>query len=185
MKKKRYCFPIAKCKIVFLENVFLHKNLKLTRAHSKSTASRMSSWCPMRVTPSSSSSWWVMRNNWSPAIISLSKFLIYCCRQSSRPEADKKYINKSVPFLLLNTMLLLDTLMSISRITRFAKLLKYTLVKSCLSSPLYLMPYIFRRAGISTITVYNFKLLLLQPCWCLFSYGYQSHSCCMTKYVWF
>lgn len=60
--------------------------LGLTRAQSKSTASRMSSWWPILDTPKSSSSWWVIRSSWSPPTFSLSKVLMYCCRQSSRPE---------------------------------------------------------------------------------------------------
>lgn len=58
---------------------------RLTRAHSRSTASRMSSWCPILDTPRSSSSWWVIRSSWSPPTFSLSKVLMYCWRQSSRP----------------------------------------------------------------------------------------------------
>lgn len=58
----------------------------LTRAQRRSTASRMSSWCPILVTPSSSSSWWVMCSSCSPPICSRSKFFTYCWRQSSRPD---------------------------------------------------------------------------------------------------
>lgn len=58
----------------------------LTRAQRRSTASRMSSWCPILVTPSSSSSWWVMCSSCSPPICSRSKLFTYCWRQSSRPE---------------------------------------------------------------------------------------------------
>lgn len=46
----------------------------------------MSSWWPILDTPKSSSSWWVIRNSWSPPTFSLSKVLMYCCRQSSSPE---------------------------------------------------------------------------------------------------
>lgn len=60
--------------------------LGLTRAQSKSTASSISSWCPILDTPKSSSSWWVIRSSWSPPTFSFSKVLMYCCRQSSRPE---------------------------------------------------------------------------------------------------
>lgn len=59
--------------------------LGLTRAHSKSTASSMSSWWPILDTPKSSSSWWVIRSSWSPPTFSLSKVLMYCWRQSSKP----------------------------------------------------------------------------------------------------
>lgn len=59
--------------------------LELTRAQSKSTASSMSSWWPILDTPKSSSSWWVIRSSWSPPTFSLSKVLMYCWRQSSRP----------------------------------------------------------------------------------------------------
>lgn len=62
-----------------------HQFFVLTSAHRRSTASKISSWWPMRLTPRSSSSWCVMRSSWSPLIFSLSKFLIYCCKQSSRP----------------------------------------------------------------------------------------------------
>lgn len=58
----------------------------LTRAQRRSTASRMSSWCPILVTPNSSSSWWVMCSSCSPPICSRSKFFTYCWRQSSRPD---------------------------------------------------------------------------------------------------
>lgn len=60
--------------------------LGLTRAQSKSTASRTSSWWPILDTPKSSSSWWVIRSSLSPPTFSLSKVLMYCCRQSSSPE---------------------------------------------------------------------------------------------------
>lgn len=63
------------------------EHFRLTKAQSRSTASRMSSWWPIRDTPKSSSSWWVIRRSWSPPTFSLSKFLMYCCRQSSRPGA--------------------------------------------------------------------------------------------------
>lgn len=63
----------------------LDGDLELTRAQSKSTASSMSSWWPILDTPKSSSSWWVIRNSWSPPTFSLSKVLMYCWRQSSRP----------------------------------------------------------------------------------------------------
>lgn len=59
--------------------------LELTRAQSKSTASSTSSWWPILDTPKSSSSWWVIRSSWSPPTFSLSKVLMYCWRQSSRP----------------------------------------------------------------------------------------------------
>lgn len=62
-----------------------HGKLELTRAQSKSTASSMSSWWPILDTPKSSSSWWVIRSSWSPPTFSLSKVLMYCWRQSSRP----------------------------------------------------------------------------------------------------
>lgn len=63
----------------------LDGHLELTRAQSKSTASSISSWWPILDTPKSSSSWWVIRNSWSPPTSSLSKVLMYCWRQSSRP----------------------------------------------------------------------------------------------------
>lgn len=69
---------------------------KFTNAQSKSTASRISSWWPIRVTPRSSNSWWVIRSSWSPLIFSLSKFLIYCCRQSSRPMRRKERKEKKL-----------------------------------------------------------------------------------------
>ncbi len=57
----------------------------LTSAQSRSTASRMSSWWPIRETPRSSSSWWVILNSCSPPTFSCSKFLMYCSKQSSKP----------------------------------------------------------------------------------------------------
>lgn len=65
---------------------------KLTRAQSKSTASRMSSWCPMRETPSSSSSAWLILSSRSPQTPPRSKTHTYCCKQSSRPAIDKHII---------------------------------------------------------------------------------------------
>lgn len=56
-----------------------------TRAQSRSTASRMSSWCPMRETPSSSSSAWLILSSRSPHTGARSNTQMYCCRQSSRP----------------------------------------------------------------------------------------------------
>lgn len=58
---------------------------KLTRAQSKSTASRMSSWCPMRETPRSSSSAWLILSSLSPHTPPRSNTHTYCCKQSSRP----------------------------------------------------------------------------------------------------
>lgn len=69
--------------------------LGLTRAQSKSTASSMSSWWPILDTPKSSSSWWVIRSSWSPPTFSLSKVLMYCCRQSSRPEGNTQHDRKT------------------------------------------------------------------------------------------
>lgn len=74
----------------FEEAVQSSGKLGLTRAQSKSTASSMSSWWPILDTPKSSSSWWVIRSSWSPPTFSLSKVLMYCCRQSSRPEGWQK-----------------------------------------------------------------------------------------------
>lgn len=70
------------------------RGLGLTRAQSRSTASRMSSWCPMRDTPRSSSSWWVMRRSWSPSTFSVSNVWVYCCKQSSRPAGWTTNTNK-------------------------------------------------------------------------------------------
>ena len=61
---------------------------RLTRAQSKSTASRMSSWCPMRETPSSSSSAWLILSSLSPHTPPRSNTHTYCCKQSSRPAAN-------------------------------------------------------------------------------------------------
>lgn len=62
----------------------------------------MSSWCPILVTPSSSSSWWVMCSSCSPPICSRSKLFTYCWRQSSRPEETRgRWKLAKVDFYLL------------------------------------------------------------------------------------
>lgn len=58
---------------------------ELTSAQRRSTASNTSSWCPIRVTPSSSRSWWEICSSCSPFIFSRSNLWTYCCRQSSNP----------------------------------------------------------------------------------------------------
>lgn len=62
----------------------------LTRAQSRSTASRTSSWCPIRDTPSSSRSWWEIFSSCSPLIFSRSKLWMYCWRLSSSPRKKKR-----------------------------------------------------------------------------------------------
>lgn len=63
----------------------------LTKAQSRSTASRISSWWPTRVIVSSSRSWWEIFRSCSPLIFSLSKLGTYCWRLSSSPETDRKW----------------------------------------------------------------------------------------------
>lgn len=64
--------------------------LKRTRAQRRSTASRISSWWPTRLTASSSRSWWEIFNSCWPSIFSFSKFGMYCWRLSSSPERNRE-----------------------------------------------------------------------------------------------
>lgn len=61
-----------------------------TKAQRRSTASRMSSWWPTRLTESSSRSWWEIFNSCWPSIFSFSKLVMYCWRLSSSPERDRE-----------------------------------------------------------------------------------------------
>lgn len=66
---------------------------ELTSAQRRSTASNTSSWCPIRVTPSSSRSWWEICSSCSPFIFSRSNLWTYCCRQSSNPTKKAKKVH--------------------------------------------------------------------------------------------
>lgn len=61
-----------------------------TRAQRRSTASRMSSWWPTRLTASSFRSWWEIFNSCWPSIFSFSKFGMYCWILSSSPDRDRE-----------------------------------------------------------------------------------------------
>lgn len=67
-----------------------HVAMIQTRAQRRSTASRMSSWWPTRLTVSSSRSWWEIFNSCWPSIFSFSKFGTYCWRLSSSPDRDRE-----------------------------------------------------------------------------------------------
>lgn len=66
------------------QGITTHKfSLSLTREHSFSTASSMSSWCPILWTPKFSRSWEV---NWSSSRPDkCHSDTVYCCRGASRP----------------------------------------------------------------------------------------------------
>lgn len=66
----------------------------LTNAQRRSTASRISSWCPTRVTASSSRSWCEIFRSCSPSIFSLSKLETYCWRLSSSPDRQTESENE-------------------------------------------------------------------------------------------
>lgn len=61
----------------------------LTRAQSRSQASRRSSWCPTLNTPRDSRSWWDIFSSLSPSTCCRWKDGAYCCRLSSRPEGQR------------------------------------------------------------------------------------------------
>lgn len=79
---RHHCYPL-------IFTYWISRDL-LTRAHSRSTASSTSSWCPILATPSSSRSWCVIFSSCSPLIFSRSKLLTYCWRLSSKPENTRR-----------------------------------------------------------------------------------------------
>lgn len=90
LTSRLFCFCGRPLCFLFGVQIQRRTETLLTRAQSRSTASRTNSWCPTRITPRESSSWWDMRSSFSPSTRCCWKDGMYCCRLSSRPEGQKE-----------------------------------------------------------------------------------------------